>query len=94
MALGVELVLLYRQLLPLDTPYMYSLLTLASQRFLSTLRDEVTLYLRRETESKCQYLRLDVLAKTIVVLHCPDTTLLAHADVQYLHDHKEVTTQA
>ena len=92
--LGEELVLLGRRATSFRTPQDNALRTLAGERLLRPLRNEIALDLRRETECKRQNLRLNVFAKAIVVLDRPDLALLRHAEVEDLHDHEEVASEA
>lgn len=62
--------------------------------FAGALTDEVALDLGRQTEGKGQHLALNVVAQTIVVFDRPHATLLRHAEVENLHNHKEVAPQA
>ncbi len=70
-----------------------SLLALACQRLFGALRDEVTLYLRRQAEGKRQHFALYVVSEAVVVLYRPHLTVLAHAVVEYLHNHKQVAPE-
>ncbi|ETK09565.1 hypothetical protein T231_09045 [Tannerella sp. oral taxon BU063 isolate Cell 6/7/9] len=60
------------------------------QRFAGALADQVALDLGRESEGEGEHLALYVFAQPIVVLDGPHTTLLRHADVEDLHNHKQV----
>ena len=66
---------------------------LSSQRFPCALTDQISLYLCRQAESECQYFALYIITETVTVLYGPDTALLDHADIQYLHDHEQVPSQ-
>lgn len=67
---------------------------LPCQGFLGSLTDKVALYLSRQSEGKGEHFALDVVAKAIAVFDGPHTTLLGHADVEDLHDHKQVAAKA
>ena len=67
---------------------------LPGQRLLRPLTDEISFNLGRQTECKCQDLALDVFAKTVVILDSPDSALFRHADVENLHNHKQIASQA
>lgn len=59
----------------------------------SSLADKVSLNLCRKPKGKSQHFALDVITKAVVVLDSPHTAFLCHADVQNLHNHKEIPTQ-
>lgn len=67
---------------------------LPCQGFLGSLTDKVALYLSRQSEGKGEHLAPDVVAEAIAVFDGPHTTLLGHADVEDLHDHKQVAAKA
>lgn len=48
----------------------------------------------RQSEGKGEHIALDVVAEAIAVFDGPHTTLLGHADVEDLHDHKQVAAKA
>ena len=51
-------------------------------------------HLSRQSEGKGEHFALDVVAEAIAVFDGPHTTLLGHADVEDLHDHKQVAAKA
>ena len=51
-------------------------------------------HLSRQSEGKGEHFALDVVAEVIAVFDGPHTTLLGHADVEDLHDHKQVAAKA
>ena len=72
----------------------HSLRLFSCQGFFGALRDKVALYLGRQSEGEGEHLALNVVAKSIAVFDGPHTTLLGHADVENLHDHKQVAAKA
>jgi len=58
------------------------------------LTDQIALNLSRESEGESQDFALDIIAQAIAVFDGPHTALLGHADVQDLHDHKEISAQS
>ena len=64
------------------------------QRLFRALTDEVALDFSRKTESERQHFALYVVAETVAILDCPDTTFPRHADVENLHDHKQTPAQS
>lgn len=74
-------------------PPHHTLRLLPRQSLFGTLADKIPFYLCRQAESESKDFALDVVAEAIVVLDSPDTAFLGHADIQYLHDHKEISAQ-
>jgi hypothetical protein len=66
---------------------------LSRQSLFGSLTDKVALYLSRQPESEGKDFALDVIAQTVVVFDSPDAALLCHADIQNLHNHKEIPAE-
>lgn len=56
-----------------------------------SLTDKVALNLCRQAEGKGEDIALDVIAEAVVVFDGPHTAFLGHANIQYLHNHKQVS---
>ena len=91
--LRIEFILIFIGLAPDRTSQNYAFSLLSGQRLFGPLTDKVALNLRREAKCEGQHLALNVLPKPLIVLYGPDTTLLCHADIENLHNHKQVTPQ-
>ena len=72
----------------------YALGLFAGESFLRALTDKIALDFGGKTERECEDLAGDVITEPVVVLDCPDTTASSHADIENLHDHKQVTTES
>jgi len=72
----------------------YTLGFFPCQRLFRALTDEVALDFSRKAESERQHFALYVVAETVAILDCPDTTFPRHADVENLHDHKQTSAQS
>ena len=66
----------------------------AGEGFAGALGDEVALDFGGEPEGEGEHFALDVIAEAVVVFDSPHSALFVHADVQYLHNHKEVAAEA
>ena len=67
---------------------------LAGQRLAGTLADQVALDLGRESKGEGEHLATDVVPQAVIVFDRPHLALLVHADVEDLHNHKEVSPEA
>lgn len=76
------------------TPENDALGSLACKSLLCPLAYEVALDLRREPKCECKDFARDVISKPITLFDSPDPTALVHADIEYLHDHEEVSSEA
>ena len=93
-ALGIEFVFLGRGASSLRPAEHHALGPPPREGFAGALTDEVALNLGRQSEGKGQHLALNVVAQTIVVFDRPHAALLRHAEIENLHNHKEVAPQA
>ena len=59
----------------------------------NSLANKIAFNLGRQPESKGQHLALDVFTQAVIVLDRPHSTLFSHADIQYLHDHKQIASK-
>lgn len=80
-------------LAPFHSAKFNSLRLLPCQSLFGALADKVALYFCRQSEGKGEDLALDVIAQTVVVLDGPYAALFRHADVENLHNHKEVAAE-
>ena len=72
----------------------YTLSLFAGESLLGALTDEIALDFGGKTEGKGEDFALNVVAEAVVVLNRPHAALLRHADIQDLHNHKEVPAKA
>ncbi len=92
-SLGMQFILSLIGLLANGSSQNYTFSLFPCQCFFGPLADEVSFNLSRKTESESQYLALNIFAKPIVVLDCPDPAFLRHTDIQDFHNHEEVSAQ-
>ena len=67
--------------------------TTPSARFRASASFVRSFYLGGQPESKSKHLALNIVAEAVIVLDSPDAALLCHADVEYLHYHKEISSE-
>ena len=72
----------------------HSLCLFPCQRLLCPLTYQIAFNLGRQPKCESENFALDVITQTIVVLDGPHPTLLRHTDIQYLHDHKEISSKS
>ena len=72
----------------------YTLSLFAGESLLGALTDEIALDFCGKTERESEDFAGDVITEPVVVLNRPDPTASSHADIQYLHDHKQITTES
>lgn len=76
------------------TPEDDALCLFACKGLLGPLTYEVALNLCREPKCECKYFAWDVISQPVSLLDGPDAAALVHADIEYLHNHKEVSSES
>ena len=81
-------------LAPFRPPEHHAFCLLPCQSFFGALADQVALDLSREAKGEGKHLARDVVPQAVIVFDRPHLALLVHADIEYVHDHKQAAPEA